>query len=206
MKIALFISAAVCAYFITGLNPAIILSKLVYHKDIRTCGSGNPGFTNFKRTFGGKLSWVVMLIDLLKAAIVVGVFAYLFYLETGYFQLGAAYTGLFCMLGHAYPVWYKFKGGKGFLVYMSIILFVDWISFLVACAVLALLIFTTKYMSLSTMCAVASSVIVMFFTKAHIGAIIACAAMVLFIIIRHHENIKRLFQGTERKFYFSAKK
>ena len=205
MKIALFIISAVVAYFITGLNPAIILSKIVYHKDIRTCGSGNPGFTNFKRTFGGAWAWVVMAVDLLKAAVVVAVFALLFNAYTGYFQLGAAYTGLFCMLGHSFPIWYKFKGGKGFLVYMSLLLFVDWRAWLVACAVLAAFIFTIKYMSLSSMCSVASSVVVLFFTDAHPGAIIACAAMALFIIVRHHENINRLIHGTERKFYFSSK-
>lgn len=206
MKIALYIISALVAYFVTGLNPAIIISKLVYHKDIRTCGSGNPGFTNFKRTFGGVWAWVVMAIDLLKSAVVVGTFALLFKHYTGHFQLGAAYTGLFCMLGHSFPIWYKFKGGKGFLVYMSLILFVDWRAWLVACAVLAALIFTIKYMSLSTMCAVTSSVVVLFFTDAHPGAIISCTAMVLFIIIRHHENINRLIHGTERKFYFSSKK
>ena len=100
MKRALYIISALVAYFVTGLNPAIIISKLVYHKDIRTCGSGNPGFTNFKRTFGGAWSWVVMAIDLLKSAVVVGTFAMLFKHYTGHFQLGAAYTGLFCMLGH----------------------------------------------------------------------------------------------------------
>ena len=70
LKVILYASAAICAYLVAGLNPAIILSKAVYKKDIRTCGSGNPGFTNFKRSFGNKLAWWVLVLDLLILAII----------------------------------------------------------------------------------------------------------------------------------------
>ena len=78
MDILLFIAAAVCGYLVCGINPAILISKLVYKKDIRTCGSGNAGFTNFNRNFGHKWAWWVLLFDLLKGAIVIAVFAILF--------------------------------------------------------------------------------------------------------------------------------
>lgn len=206
MEILLYFLAAVCAYLTAGLNPAIIISKAVYKKDIRTCGSGNPGFTNFKRTFGGKWGWPVFFLDLGKAALVVAVCAWLFGKYLDAYQLGAAYTGLFCMLGHAFPIWYGFKGGKGFLVYMSTIWFVDWRAGLLATALLVALLLTTKYMSLSVMCAVTSGVIYLAVAGADSPAVIClCAAQVFFIICRHRENIKRLVSKSEPKFSFSSK-
>ena len=94
MTVLLCIMAAVCAYLIAGINPAIEFSKRIYHSDIRTCGSGNPGFTNFKRTFGNKWAWWVLAFDLAKGAVVTALFAYLFEHHLGQYQLGAAYTGL----------------------------------------------------------------------------------------------------------------
>ncbi len=205
--IILFITSALSAYLIAGVNPAIIVSRLGYHKDIRTCGSGNPGFTNFKRVFGNRWAWWVLLLDLAKAAVVVGIFASLFDRFLGNFQFGAAYTGMFCMLGHAFPVWYKFKGGKGFLVYMSTIFLVDWRAGLVATAVLVVFLLTTKYMSLSTMLAVTSSVIYLLIAGASTPWVtVLCAVQVLFIIFRHAENIKRLIAHTETKFSFGGSK
>ena len=116
MKILLYILSALTAYLVAGWNPAITFSRAIYKKDIRECGSGNPGFTNFKRSFGNRWAWFVLLLDLFKAAVVVGIFALLFEQYFGMYQLGAAYTGLFALLGHAFPIWYGFKGGKGFLV------------------------------------------------------------------------------------------
>lgn len=205
MEVLLYITAAICAYLIAGLNPAIEFSKRIYHKDIRTCGSGNPGFTNFKRTFGNKLAWVVFALDLSKATIVVAVFAWLFDMLFGNYQLGAAYTGLFALLGHAHPVWYKFKGGKGFLVYMSVIWFIDWRAGLIALFVMLLLLLTTRYMSVSTVIAMLTCPVTLILTKASLPVILLCAASVTYIAIRHKENFKRLINGTESKFSFKSK-
>lgn len=206
MKVFLFIAAAVCAYLVGGWNPAITFSKLIYKKDIRTCGSGNPGFTNFKRTFGNKWAWWVFALDLSKAAVVVAIFAHLFKVYVGDYHLGAAYTGMFAMLGHAFPAYYKFKGGKGFSVYMSTIWFIDWRAGVVAAILLVVLLLTTKYMSVATLSAVVSTVFVLLIlgTDSPI-TIILCAAQVLFILIRHKENLKRLKNGTESKFSFKSK-
>lgn len=206
MQILLYIAAALAAYLIAGANPAIELSKRIYHQDIRTCGSGNPGFTNFKRTFGSKWAWWVLALDLAKAAVTVAVFAWLFGMYMGAYQLGAAYTGLFAMLGHAYPIWYGFKGGKGFLVYMSVIWFVDWRAGLVALAIFVVLILTTKYMSLSTVAAMLSCPVTLIVTGAPLAVILLCAGSVLFMAWRHRENFRRLAKGTESKFYLRKQK
>ena len=200
MKMLLWFAAAVAAYVVSSWNPAITLSKAIYHKDIRTCGSGNPGFTNFKRTFGNKWAWWVMLLDMCKAGLVVLLFAWLFRFFGYDFQLGAAYTGIFALAGHAYPVWYEWKGGKGFLVTLSVIAVVDWRVGLAAFVLMTILLLTTDYMSLSTVTALLLSPFMLIFMKAKPVAIVIVSVMVLFVAVRHKENFKRLIAGTEKHF------
>lgn len=205
MQAFLYLAAAVCAYLVAGINPAIEFSKRIYHKDIRTCGSGNPGFTNFKRVFGNKWAWWVLLFDLGKGAAVTAIFAYLFDAFLGNYQFGAAYTGLFALLGHAYPVWYQFKGGKGFLVYMSVVWFIDWWAGLIALGIMLLLLGLTRYMSLSTVVAMLSCPITLEVRQAPVPVVLLCTVSVLYIALRHKENFKRLLKGTENKFSLKGK-
>lgn len=202
MNILILTLGAVLSYLVGALNPAIVLSNLIYHEDIRNSGSGNPGFTNFMRAYGVKWAMVVMVLDLAKAAVCVSFVSWLYSsLAGGSYQFAAAFCGLFAMAGHAFPVWYGFKGGKGFLVYMSIIFLVDWRAGLIGTAVLAALLFTTRYMSLASMCAVCSTVLFLSFARAADSVvIILCTVQVLFVIVRHKENILRLCKGTESKF------
>ena len=206
MKVILYILAAVCGYFVAGLNPAIALSKAIYKKDIRECGSGNPGFTNFKRTFGNKWAWWVLVLDLSKAAVVVGLFAWLLSRQGVDFQFGAAYTGIFCMLGHAFPLQYKFKGGKGFLVCLSTMCVIDWRVGLVATGIMVILLLITKYMSLSTTLAMLLCPILLIPFGASVPVILMALACAVFMAVRHNENFKRLIKGTESKFTLKGKK
>jgi len=200
VKILLYILSALTAYLVAGWNPAITFSKAIYKKDIRECGSGNPGFTNFKRSFGNRWAWFVLLLDLFKAAVVVGISAMLFEQYFGMYQLGAAYTGLFALLGHAFPIWYGFKGGKGFLVSLSTVLVLDWRVGLMATLIMVVLLLTTKYMSLSTVTAMLLCPVFLLLFGTPIKAVLIITAIVLFVAIRHKENFKRLIAGTESKF------
>lgn len=200
MKALLYISASLAAYLVAGWNPAITFSKAIYKKDIRTCGSGNPGFTNFRRSFGNKWAWLVLALDLSKAAVVVGLFANLFEQYLGAYQLGAAFTGLFALLGHAFPIWYGFKGGKGFLVSLSTVFVLDWRVGLIATLIMVVLLLTTKYMSLSTVTAMLPSPVFLLLFGTSTNAVLIITAIVLFVAIRHKENFKRLIAGTESKF------
>lgn len=204
MKIWLYISAALISYLIAGWNPAITFSKAIYKTDIRTCGSKNPGFTNFKRCFGNRWAWFVFALDLLKGALVVFLFAKLFENNLGLYQLGAVYTGLFAVLGHAYPIWYGFKGGKGFLVSLSTIWVTDWRVGLIVTAIMVFLLLTTKYMSLSTVAATLCGPLIFLLFKAPVSVILADAALAVFVALRHKENFKRLKAGTESKFTLST--
>ncbi len=192
---------ALCSYLVGGINPSILLSKLIYHQDIRTLGSKNPGFTNFKRVYGNRHAWFVFVLDILKTVVLCAVFCQLFVLCGKAYALGAAYTGLFAMLGHVFPVWYRFKGGKGFLVGATAIWFIDWRTALIALAVWGLLLAVTKYMSLSVICAALISPISLAALGEPTDVCLLCAAACLLLIVRHRENILRLFKGTESKFH-----
>ena len=205
MKALAYIISAVFAYFVSGLNPAIIMSKAIYKKDIRTCGSGNPGFTNFKRVFGNKYAWFVFVLDILKCAVISVVAGLLFRAYVGSWALGVAYAGLFAMLGHAFPIYYGFKGGKGFLVCLSTVWFIDWRTGAIATAVLVIMLPLTKYMSLSTMSALVAGAVAVAAFGGGLAVSIMYAVCVLFVIVRHKQNIVRLVQGTESKFSFGKK-
>ncbi len=200
----LYIAAAVTAYLVAGWNPAITFSKAVYKKDIRTMGSGNPGFTNFKRSFGN-LAWLILALDLMKGALVVLLFAYLFERECwGFYEFGAVYTGFFAVLGHAYPVWYGFKGGKGFLVGLSTLWVADWRVGAIATLIMIVLLLTTKYMSLSTVTALLVSPLLFLAFGAEKDVIIVYSLTALFVLWRHRENFKRLFAGKENRFHLGS--
>ncbi len=200
----LYILAALVAYLIAGWNPAITLSKAIYKQDIRTLGSKNPGFTNFKRSFGNRWAWIVLALDISKGFAVVFLFACLFEKYMGLYQVGAVYTGIFAVLGHSFPVWYNFRGGKGFLVSLSVIWVTDWRAGLISTAVMIVLLLTTKYMSLSTVISVLISPVLLFLFKAELSVVALDALMVLFVAFRHRANFKRLISGNESKFYLKS--
>ncbi|MBR4554777.1 MAG: glycerol-3-phosphate 1-O-acyltransferase PlsY [Ruminococcus sp.] len=199
---------AVIAFLMGGINGAIMLSKLIYKQDIRTLGSGNPGFTNFKRVYGlNAAAWVVMVFDIVKAMIPVCTAMIVFGNAFGCGQFGAAFTGLFCMLGHCFPVWYGFKGGKAFMTGFGTIWFVDWRMALIAMALFLTILFTVKIMSISSCIASAACPI----TLAILGTesyyvLIVSALSALLVIVRHYENFKKLLNGTESKFTLHSKK
>lgn len=205
MKAFAYIVSAVFAYFVSGLNPAIIMSNAIYKKDIRSCGSGNPGFTNFKRVFGNRYAWFVFVLDILKGAVISVAAGLLFRAYAGSWALGVAYAGLFAMLGHAFPVYYGFKGGKGFLVCLSTVWFIDWRAGAIATAVLVIMLPLTKYMSLSTISALVAGAVSVAAFGGGLAVSIMYAVCVLFVIARHKQNIVRLVKGTESKFSFGKK-
>lgn len=208
MMIAVLCVSAVVSYLLGGLNGAIILSKLVYKQDIRDFGSKNPGFTNFKRTYGnGFVTWLVLIFDILKTALPVFLTALIMWQMFDKWQFGAQFSGMFCMIGHCFPVWYKFKGGKAFLAGFATIWFVDWRMTLIAMAVFFTLLFTLKYMSVASCSAAAVCPIALaFLGPASIGVELMAIACALLVILRHIPNFKKLANGTESKFSLSSKK
>lgn len=202
----LLVIALLC-YVAGGINGAIIMSKLLYHEDIRKSGSNNPGFTNFKRVYGlNAAAWSVLLIDILKTALPVFLSAVFMSFRYDMWQFGAQFAGLFCMLGHCFPVWYGFKGGKAFIAGFATIWFVDWRMTLIAMAIFFLLLFTLKYMSVASCTAALSCPISLFYLGySDVWVEVMAVAAAALVIVRHYPNFVKLAHGTESKFSLSSK-
>jgi len=195
-----FILVAVQAYLLGSLNFALIISKLKFRDDIRKYGSGNAGMTNMLRTYGKAAAAFTLLGDAAKAALAIAVGGLL----CG--MIGAYIAGFFCILGHMYPLYYKFKGGKGVVTSAVMVLMLDWRVFLVLLAVFLLIVASTKYVSLgSIMCMLIYPLLLYRFTGPGINIIFAFAIAVL-VIFKHRDNIQRLLERRENRISFGKKK
>ena len=194
---------AAASYFLGCFNGAVVVSKYILRDDVRNHGSGNAGLTNFYRTFGGGLTLVVILCDVLKAVIAVLLGSWLF---GGLFPVGKYWAALFCLLGHMFPCMFHFKGGKGILSGGTIAIMIDWRIALVVWGGFLLLTILTRYVSLGSLWAGASFPFAtwMFYPDPVIVILgFLCGGLVVW---QHRANIKRLLSGTENKFSLHHKK
>ena len=201
---------AVIPYLLGSINTSIILSKAIYHDDIRRHGSGNAGATNALRTYGKKFGALTFLGDFFKAVIATLIGSLLL---TG--SLGGAIAGLFVMIGHMFPIYYGFKGGKGVACAAAVVLFLEPISFLILFVFFAVIVIGTKYVSLGSCMSVALFPVIasmieklyIAFTGQKLGAIpLVGVIMAVLVIYMHRANIKRLLNGTESKLNLGKKK
>jgi len=188
-------------YLLGNLNGAILISRSFYHDDVRKHGSGNAGMTNFMRTYGKKQLLPVILIDMGKAALacLIG----LVLLEPlGLAAEGKMLGGIGCMVGHALPVFFGFRGGKGVLSACAIAACMHWWSLLIVLVVFFTILLTTHYMSLASMTATTLWCIGAQFFFWRKWLVMACAALIAIAVVwLHRSNIRRLGQGTETKTY-----
>ena len=195
----LAVLAAVSSYLLGNLNGALIASTLVAHEDVRTQGSGNAGLTNFIRNYGIQNALLVVLIDAGKA--VLACFASGMLLNPyGYWLEGRVLGGFFVLLGHIFPVWLGFKGGKGILSGLVIALMVDWRIALMIIFTFFVVYFLTQYVSLSSV--LGSIVFGVGFVIFHHSNMFVCLGGVLkasLAVFMHRSNISRLIRGEERK-------
>ena len=200
---------AVQAYFWGCFNGAVIVSKYILHDDVRNHGSGNAGLTNFHRTFGGLLTFVVILCDVLKAvaAILIGVAISQWFCLPFYTPVVAKYwAGLFCLLGHMFPCMFHFKGGKGILSGGTIALMIDWRIALVVWGGFLILAVLTRYVSLGSCWAAASFPFATWFVYQNTVLTVMAFFIGGLVLYKHRGNIKRLLTGTESKFTLHKKK
>ncbi|MDY3985010.1 glycerol-3-phosphate 1-O-acyltransferase PlsY [Dysosmobacter sp.] len=193
---------ALVSYFLGCFNGAVIVSKYILRDDVRNHGSGNAGLTNFYRTFGGPLTAVVILTDVLKAVIAVLLGSWLF---GGWYVLGKYWAGLFCLLGHMFPCMFHFKGGKGILSGGTIAIMIDWRIALVVWGGFLILTVLTRYVSLGSLWAGASFPFITWYCYPDpviVALGFACGGLVVW---QHRANIKRLLSGTENKFSLHRK-
>ena len=203
---------AVIAYFCGCFNGAVIVSKYILRDDVRNHGSGNAGLTNFYRTFGGPLTFVVILTDVIKAVVAVLAGAWLAGgIDPALFSgdvvvYGKFWGGLFCLLGHMFPCTFGFKGGKGILSGGTIALMLDWRIALVVWGGFLILVLLTRYISLGSCWAGASFPFAAFFVYRDLRLAVLAAVMGWLVVYMHRANIKRLVTGTENKFSLRKKK
>lgn len=200
---ALIIVAA--SYLLGNLNGAILVSKLLAHDDVRRHGSGNAGFTNFFRNYGGFTSLLVIFIDAVKAVAACALGRWLLGSQ-GLGLEGAVLAALAVGIGHDFPALLGFHGGKGIVCGFASSLMLDWRVGLVAFVVFAAVYFTSKYVSLSSV--LAAIALAVSFACWHLDrpwAVIGCTLMCLIAIVMHRENIVRLLHKTERKTDFFKK-
>lgn len=201
--------AAVIAYFCGCFNGAVIVSKYILRDDIRTHGSGNAGLTNFYRTFGGPLTFVVILTDVLKAVIAVlagaAIFTRLILDQWDVVLLAKYWAGFFCLLGHMFPCMFHFKGGKGILSGGTVAIMIDLRIALVVWGGFLLLSVLTKYVSLGSVYAAAAFPVVTWLAYRDPAITVLAVAFGGLVLYMHRGNIKRLLNGTESKFSFHHK-
>lgn len=203
------VAIAAISYLVAGVNGAILTAHLMYHKDIRNYGSGNPGLTNFYRTFGKNAVILVILIDILKAVVPVLIGGFIA-AETGAWGsyedrvlLGRVLAGFFAILAHCFPIYYKFKGGKGVLTGGTVSILVDWRVALIVIGLFVICVALTRFVSLgSVMAGVGYPISMILVGNRQWWAILLTLLSGGLIIWRHKDNIKRLVKGEERKFSF----
>ncbi|MBQ8289011.1 MAG: glycerol-3-phosphate 1-O-acyltransferase PlsY [Clostridia bacterium] len=194
----------IVSYLIGSINFSLVISKLAFKDDIRKYGSQNAGTTNMGRIYGKKIGAMTLLGDVGKGLVSVLI---------ARVMLGdsaAHLCGLCCMLGHCFPIYYRFKGGKGVATAAAVIFAMNPISGIIILSIFLIVAIGMHYVSLgSIMGALFYPLVQRGITKVFTGfsptplMSISAIAMALLLIARHHSNIKRLLEGSERKFYIS---
>lgn len=222
MRVLVIIAVAVVSYLIGSINFSIILSRIIEKKDIRESGSGNAGATNMLRTYGKKMGVVTLLLDVLKgvaaiflSVIIAGTIAESLdmwdFVEniagTSYIQY---ITGVCVILGHNFPLYFGFKGGKGVATSLGVVLMLDWKVGLIVAVIAIAIMAITRYVSLGSVIGGAAFIIAEFakaiITHEYNAVQLVCTVIIGGLLIaRHHANIKRLLNGTENKLSFSKK-
>ena len=189
----LFLFAGI-AYLIGSISTAIITCKLMGIKDPRKTGSHNPGATNVLRHGGKKAAIITLFGDMLKGLIPVLIAVQL--------QLGAtgiALVGLFALIGHVFPLYYGFKGGKGVATYYGVILGISWQVGIIALAIWLLIALLLKISSLSALVSIFSTPFILWYFTNSVELTLATALMSVIVFWRHKSNIRSLLDGTESK-------
>ena len=205
----------VCAYLLGSINSAIIVSRVLYKDDIRKHGSGNAGLTNTLRTYGKRAAILTLVGDMAKTALSILIAGLLLGMN---YKFGMSYNEGWCYLaalasvvGHIFPIYYGFKGGKGVLSTATAALILTPIIFLILLAVFVAVVAMSKYVSLGSVSVAVlypvavSAQVKLCFTAMHGLMAVPVIALALLIVWCHRENLKRISDRTERKLSFKKK-
>jgi len=212
--IILTVVFSIMGYLIGSVNFSVLISKIKYHDDVRNHGSHNAGATNMLRSYSVKDGVLVLLLDMFKSVFTV--------MLTQAFvgEKAACVAGLFCIIGHCWPVYYKFKGGKGVASAFGMVLAIEPFTALVCALVFVIIVVGTKYISLGSISAAMFVPIFVdslypythkviaeiegesgvYLVKPDAFIIIPMVALALIVVVKHRANIQRLIKGEENKF------
>ena len=213
---------AAAGYLLGSISFAIILTRVFAHEDVRSHGSGNAGATNVLRVAGKKASALTFLCDFLKCALSVAIGYYALHficlangIDPVLARLGMYAAGFCCIIGHMYPLYFGFRGGKGVVTAAAMILLLDWRVFLICFAFFALVFAWKKTISLASICGCLLYPIVTFFITFfsdykigglpgfYVAMATAVAALIgATVIVKHRANIKRILAGEEKPISF----
>ena len=202
-----FVSVGLIAYLI-GSFPTGYLAGRLRGVDVRKVGSGNVGATNVTRVLGKKFGYPVFVVDFCKGlfpVLLAGVIAHRCGLTSLASDLCIAIAGIFSVVGHSYPLWLGFKGGKGVATSLGVIFGISWIAALIMCAVWIVMFKVTRYVSVASIAAAITLPIAMmallFLHNLRSPVLVyfsVCLAAI--VVIRHRSNLSRLLSGTEPRF------
>lgn len=209
MTSVFLISVFVGAYLLGSIPSAVWTGKLMFGIDVREHGSGNAGATNTFRVLGKKAGFLVLFLDFMKGLAAVG----LFHLQneiipnTTEFRNYQMLLCLTAVLGHVYPIFAGFRGGKGIATLLGAVVGVSWYIAVLCAVVFVLTVWITRYISLGSMvaCAVSPLLVRLIYGLNEINFIYFCAGIAVLVVYTHRTNIKRLREGTESRFSFSKK-
>jgi glycerol-3-phosphate acyltransferase PlsY len=186
-------------YLLGSVNSSLVVGK-IYGKDVRKYGSGNAGLTNTLRVLGKKAAAMVLIGDVLKGVVSCLLGLYMFK------DIGLIAAGAGAILGHNWPLFFNFKGGKGVLVSASVLFMMDWRIGLIVLALFVIVVAITKFVSLGSIIGAALFPIIAVILKKDIIFIMFSFAIALLVIVRHRANIQRILKGNESKLGFKNNK
>lgn len=194
------------AYLLGSIPVGWLIANIFYHKDIRQEGSGNIGATNALRIFGTKIGILVLLLDMMKGIIAVLIAKQVI---QGAHPL-VSIAGLVAILGHIFPVWLKFRGGKGVATAAGVFAALAPLGLLIGLLSFILVVWRTRYVSLGSIIAAMVFGVSTFWMELSkpmpdVALMILVGFIVTMIILKHKSNIQRLLRGEENKFSFSKK-
>ena len=200
-----YVTVAIVAYVIGSINFAVIFSRKFAGFDVREKGSKNAGTTNVLRTVGKKVALLTLVCDILKgvAAILIAIFAK--YMWTGFDEMLIKYiAGFMVILGHTYPIFFEFRGGKGVATAIGVLLMLNWKIGLICLTFGLLVIAISRMVSLGSISAAILFPVLTIFLQKDIGIveILICFAIGALVVFNHRTNIKRMKAGNENKLSF----
>ena len=203
MEISIIIIGVLLSYLIGSMPTALWVGKAFYGIDIREHGSGNSGATNTFRVLGKKAGTMVLFIDVLKGLTAASLVRYCIFLDPGsvrYVNIQLLF-GLVSVIGHIFPIYCQFKGGKGIATLLGMIIGIHYLSALACVLLFIVVLFSTRYVSLSSMlAAIAFPLVAIVIYKNEEPLFIAFGiAAAIMVILTHQKNIARLVEGTENK-------